>query len=798
MSSRKTGTSKEKRTIGSGILSLVRKKSRHSKTQLPLDPQLPENSSGSAEATELTSTESVTEVIHFKPDYFEAEEEGQIVQELRHQLQEAQNILTDTQKKSLEDQEIINELQNRLEDLGNSHSNLQKRLKEMAEDKEVVILKQQVEDLHQQLQKKQELDKHVQRLTDEMADLQTQNQELRFHQDRSSTRSRINSISEDKYTKEEVLRLQKTLRMMEMNKKVEVSGFEAQLKAAQDGNERLQEKVRVSQLRYDELDRERLDLKIEINRLQKKLEKAGSYTELKRLQTEQESVELELRNLRRKNAKLERQLNKPNSNQGVGHDSKLSGISYSTRTLSQSTYLEKEIAELDATVSKLRSENKKLDEMANASKKDSEVLNLKVKQLDDQLQAEKSRAQEIEVSFGELKKAAAVGSDGGEYLEGLLKEIETLKQTSREIETKFKVKEKDLWSTIEAQKMQIEDIEMEKLALELGEAEECGGDEKEPSPKPQFVDKIKEMQAEIDGLRRSKSALEQELQNTKQSAEKLAEITAELDGLRQTNTRLESETLTATQKLDELSQNKASHQDNCDEEMDKYQNEIKELQQANGNLQISLEKEAASGKASEVSLKKLQAINDDISKKLKESEESTKAASNLKTELQKVTQQVDKLQATNNDLSKKLKVSATGAEKQASDLKGEVKSLKQEISALKKLTSPAPRDGRKVSFDENSELKRDVEKLTDLNAQLTKDLEAAEEEIDHREDTNVKLAEDLEKLQNDNKKLKGDLELAEDELEKVDFELIHQTGKLSEQIAQLKKENSEVSEHELQ
>jgi len=779
--------SKEKRSIGTGFLSLVRKK-KFSKTQLPLDPQPPrESGSCSAEAAEVTSTESITEVIHFKPDYFEAEEEGKVVQELRHQLQEAQNILLETQKKSVEDQEVINELQNKLEDKGKSHSNLQKKLKEMEEDKEVAILKQQVEDLHQQLQKKQELDKKVLRLTEEMTELQTQNQELRFHQDRSSTRSKIHSINEDKYTKEEILRLQKSLRMMEMNKKVEVSGYEAQLKAAQDGNERLQDKIRVSQLRYDELDKERLDLKIEINRLQKKVEKAGSYTELKRLQTEQESIELELRNLKRKNAKLECQLNMPNSNQKVSQDKKLSGISYSTRSSSQSTYLEKEIDELDATVSKLRSENKKLEEVANTSKKESEVLNVKVKQLDDQLQAERNRAQEIEVSFGELKKAAA-GSDGGEYVEALLKEVETLKQTSRDIETKFKVKEKDLWSTIEAQKKQIEDIEMEKLALELGEAEEYGADEKEPSPKPQLADKIKEMQAELDGLRKSKLALEQELQNTRLSAEKLTEMTAELDGLRQTNARLESETLAATQKLEELSLNKTSHQDSYREEVDKCQKEIKELQQANENLQKTLEKEAASSKALEESSKKLRATNDDISKKLKESESSTKAASDLKTELQKVTKQVKTLQDTKNDLTKKLKESAN-AEKQVSDLKDEVKKLKQENSVLRKST---PKDGRRVSFDEVSVLKTDLEKLTGLNDQLTKDLEAAEDEIDSREDTNVKLMEDFEKLQKENGKLKANLELAEDELEKVDSELIQQTGKLTEQIAQLKKENSEV------
>ncbi len=57
------------------------------------------------------------------------------------------------------------------------------------------------------------------------------------------------------------------------------------------------------------------------------------------------------------------------------------------------------------------------------------------------LKKNKIKVQATEARFGELKKAAA-GSAGEEYLEGLLKQIESLNQASKDVETNFKVKEK--------------------------------------------------------------------------------------------------------------------------------------------------------------------------------------------------------------------------------------------------------------------------------------------------------------------------------------------------------------------
>ncbi len=755
MSSRKTGTLKEKSSIGSGILALVRKKS---KSKLPSENK--RESSGPAKPVEVSGAESIVETIEFKPNFFEVEEESQVLKELGEQLTETQNRLSDAHLKSQENQQTIDQLQIRLSDLGQNNSCAQNKLKEMAEEKdaEITILKQQVEDLHQQLQNRQDLSNKVQRLTDEVTELQTQNQELRFQHERSSTRTRINSISEEKYTKEEVLKLQKELRMAERNMKIETANFEAQLKAAQDGNERLLDKVRISQLRFDELDKEKLDLKIEINRLQKKLEKSGSYSELKRLQTEQESVELELRNLKRKNMKLEKQLT--NSNHIVnGHDNQPNGDLYPSRSklsTSKATYLEKEISELESTVTKLKSENKKLEERADSAQQTSEVLTLKVKQLDEQLQAEKIKVQATEASFGELKKAAA-GSAGEEYLEGLLKQIESLNQASKDVETNFKVKEKDLWSTIEAQKKQIEELEMEKLALELGDVE--GSDnEKESTPNPQISEKMVELESELDRLRKSKAELERNLNEVKEE-------------LMQSS---QTESSTEKYKI----------------EIDKKHNELTELRQDNEHLKKAIEEEIARIRELEELSTALQATNRDQLKKLEEFEGKDKAYSALENEKKSLAKQLQDLQAINKSLKKKLE-EVEAAANQVPTLKSEIQKLTKQVADIKK--SKSKEDGKKVSFDEISVLEKEVEKLTKANAQLMTDLEAAEDEIDHREDTRVKIKDERDKLLKEKQKLKADLELAEDELEKLDVELVQQTGKLLEQISQLKKENSEVN-----
>ncbi len=67
----------------------------------------------------------------------------------------------------------------------------------------------------------------------------------------------------------------------------------------------------------------------------------------------------------------------------------------------------------------------------------------------------------------------------------------------------------------------------------------------------------------------------------------------------------------------------------------------------------------------------------------------------------------------------------------------------KQIANIKK--SKSKEDGKKSVLDEISVLEKEVEKLTKANAQLMTDLEAAEDEIDHREDTSVKIKDEKDK-----------------------------------------------------
>ena len=381
-------------------------------------------------------------------------------------------------------------------------------------------LKKKIGELQEELTKRKNLERQVNTLKEEIQDLQTQNQELRFQEERSSTRSKMKSLSEEKTLKEEVQRLQKELRASERKLKIESSNIDAQMKVAQDSNERLQEKVKIAQRRADEIEKEKMDLRIENNRLMKKLESSGSFAEKKRFQNEQETAQLELKNLKRKTERLEQKLITASqqmlntagleSSEGSGESG---GASFAPRqTLSEARigHLEKELAQLEATVSKLKKENSTLADKASGCEQTSEVFALKVKQLDQQLSKETTKAEEMETELNRLRQLAA-GDSGEDYLTKVLKQIEDLEKGAKEQETRFHVKEKDLWSTIEAQKKQIQELEMEKLALELGEEEEGEQSDSDDrrSETPKMSSEVISLREEVEKLKSENQTLGQ-------------------------------------------------------------------------------------------------------------------------------------------------------------------------------------------------------------------------------------------------------------------------------------------------
>lgn len=731
MSSSSSATKQKKPSRG-GIIARVKR--RTSKKKIELDDTSP--------LPETAVVEAITEEISFSdPTTMEVGADDHQFIELSAQLQAAQAELEASVNRSKQDEETIanlqRELQNQQDELEQSRSKLTK-VEEITQNldddsfhqAQEFQLKKEIDDLQKELEKRKNLEQQVSHLKEEIQDLHTRNEELRFQGERTSTRSKMKTLSEEKTSKEEVQRLQKELRLAEKNLMYEVSHVETQLKVSQDANERLQEKVKIIQKRSDDIEQERLDLKIVNSRLTKKLESSGSYNEKKRLQLDQETAELELKNMKRKTARLEKQLTASNQmlnmmNSSGGNEDLESGSSSGftspvpRQTLSEAriSHLEKELQHLEVLSSKLTKENEALADKASSCEQTSEVFSLRVDQLDHQLKNEKNRAEELETELNRLKKAA-VGDSGEDYLANLVQQIENLETTIKEGEMKFHVKEKDLWSTVEAQKKQIQELEMEKLALELeeeeGEEEEEGdGDERSITPKPESHE-LNSLREEVEKLKSDNQKLKEDLEGTISSLASSSRDSEEEEKLRGEIEQLKNELI----KTETGSANMNAELSLCKQEV---------LSLKDQNEHLKTKSEANEGRLSslEDDIQALEQENQELQQKLTSSQESSTASADVISSLEK-----------------------------------EVESLASQTAQL-------------IADLENAECE------LDLRAQII----AANEE-------SQKKAQGLEEL---NQKLKSDLNNAEDEVEKLDAELEEQTQILQKKIKDLKDENTRLS-----
>ena len=542
-----------------GIIAIVkRKKSKRKADQLLTPAQsapLPVNSleetdSLQSNGARTATPESATLVgtIDFKDTM--AEDYEARIAELKRDLQDLQDDLDSAEDKIDRDAEVIETLKEELEQSKNESTGLREKVAEFEKvsgdlDDESYgaaqefQLKQQIEKLQADLDQRKNLEKELLDTKVEFQEVRSQLETLQFQQNQSTTRSKMKNMREEKSTKEEVVRLQKDLRAMERKLQYETSHLEAQVKATQDSLQRAQEKTKVIQQRFDEIDKERLQLKIENQRLEKKLEKADSYTERKRLQTEQETAELEMSNLKRKNAKLEKRLSLSMLNLTIdeGQEMSLDGRSDSTTpsaptTLSEAKIinLEKELQQLDTKNTQLSKENDELKVRATTAEKNAEDLTLKVKQLDEQLMQGKETSVELEKNLGVLKERLEAAGSGD-----LQAKFEELEKALKETETKFHVKEKDLWATIEAQKKQIKELEMENLKLELGEDEEGESGEngengeserQEANEKEADFDmrgRLESLQVDLETVQSQNVELQQELERQKKESQEIME-----------------------------------------------------------------------------------------------------------------------------------------------------------------------------------------------------------------------------------------------------------------------------------
>lgn len=466
------------------------------------------------------------------------------VAELRQRLEEAQQQVNNWKSRASVDQETITQLDAKIQGMEIEAKGLRTRLDgyESADlDDESYAAsqefqhKKELSELQERVKSFAAMEGQFDKMRTELANANAELEELRMLRDRSQTRSRIQSISGDKSA--EVTRLQKELRQLERKLQMESSQYEARLKASKDSLERANEKAAQIQKKADLIDKERLELKIANSRLEKKVEKADSYSERRRSEIEKESQELEIRNLKRKNSKLAKCLAMAGVDVDAMSDistpvssrppSSMEEITIALSDLSSPTIaegdtvaetriamLEKEVGGLQARTAELAKENEQLKEdLASAGQGDE-----RIKQLEEELAAREAEA-------SSLKANAALG-EGAEL-------AENYRRMEKELagkETEFRVKEKDLWATIEDLKRQCQELEMAKLKAELGEDEEGEKEEDltdtEDSEVQELRDRIKSLEAELDAMKQANTALNAEVKAREEEMSRLMGETA--------------------------------------------------------------------------------------------------------------------------------------------------------------------------------------------------------------------------------------------------------------------------------
>lgn len=490
------------------------------------------------------------------------------VEELKRELDEAYKDLDLAETKVEEDAEKIKQLEAEIDKLHKKSSELEAKVSEIEkvsadlddesfDAAQEFQYKKQIEELQQQLAKRETLEKQLTDTKLELQEVRAQYEAVQFQQQRSTTRDKMKILSDEKSSKEEVQRLQKELRAVERkNKQLELS-YEAKLKANQESIQRVQEKNKALVKKCDEMEKDRLQMKVEKTRLEKKLEKTGSYAEKKRFKTEQEAAEMELQNMKRKNAKLEKRLSMSTQMMDIiGRGSTLvldgqgsigspvsemsptsSGMAspVPSMTLSEARILnlEKELHEMETKLGEISEENENLRDRAIIAERNVENLTKKLKEIDSELFHEKEANSSLEIEAEVLRQQATTPSMsiGDDNL--LQKRVRELEKELEQNEIKFRVKEKDLWSTIEAQKRLLSDLEMEKIALEERlldeEATDIEDDDTHTKPTANLSKRVEELEEQLYVTNQENEQLKAEVEKLKNEAKEIMEsLEAEL------------------------------------------------------------------------------------------------------------------------------------------------------------------------------------------------------------------------------------------------------------------------------
>ncbi len=484
-------------------------------------------------------------------------------EQLSVQLAEAHEDLDVAEMKIDEDTKMIQTLKDEIDALHKKSSELESKVSEMEsvsaelddtsfDAAQEFQFKKQIEELQGQLEERQNLEKQFSDIKLELQEVRAQYETVQFQQQRSSTRNKMKSLSDEKNSKEEVVRLQKELRAAERKLQQQESMYETKIIVKQESIQRVQDKNKAIQKRCDEMDKERLQLKIEKTRLEKKLEKTGSYAEKKRIKTEQEAAEMELKTMKKKHAKLEKRLSMSTQmidligqgsslmlDRSPGSYSPISEFSPSSSgmsspipamTLSEARImsLEKELEQLDFKLTMANQENEALKDRAVTAEKNFDSLSMKLKEVDSNLFQERRTSSSLEMEAETLRQQAAtpssppIGDD-----DSLQAQVRKLEKDIQQSEVKYRVKEKDLWSTIEAQKRQISELEMDKIALEeqLLEDEATDVEDDEPDKKPvaNSTNEMEALERQLQEANLDNEALRDEIGKLKAEAQEIME-----------------------------------------------------------------------------------------------------------------------------------------------------------------------------------------------------------------------------------------------------------------------------------
>ena len=429
----------------------------------------------------------------------------------------------------------------------------------------------------------------LERTRQELTQTRAQYDELR-HQMRLNRHTDTERIQSEKDTREELQHLHKELRQMEHKLKSETAHHEAKLKACQDSLQRAAEKCHSLQRKLDQADNEKMGLKIETQRLTRKLGKAGSEAEKKRLQMEIESQAVEIAVLKRKLSKLEKCLDNT-----VAAASTATFSFSDTPSESRALHIEREleVVELDGQNKQLADKNRALlDELAETKKRaDKQSLGAElVDSLREQLTLASSKENEMILKIKTLEEALkerkqALDAEQSQivqqevnemHLQELQERNEKLQKSLTEKDIEMGVRLKEMRATTDELSGNVQELEMEKLRTELGELkDEEKEDEEEEDDESREAELVEELHAEIQCLKENVATLQS---NNSSKNE-------EIEGLNETLTSLENAISAKEAELEVL---KATLHSARDDAMAK-ESEVIDLTETVLELQESLE-----------------------------------------------------------------------------------------------------------------------------------------------------------------------------------------------------------------